>query len=159
MSRNNRRQADPRRATPYKMAVSCYLFLLNTPRQTNGGFMSLLLPRTPNGTPTSKPTQEIHDEIKTRIRIKADHIFGDLYRARKENGILENEADLVAGASAMLQLLNEITFNPEEGEEMSLVPPSWLFLLFSGRGLGELYDDTTKQDEILEAVSREEVNQ
>lgn len=121
--------------------------------------MSLLLPRTPNGTPANKPAQEIHDEIKTRIRIKADHIFGDLYRARKENGILENEADLVAGASAMLQLLNEITFNPEEGEEMSLVPPSWLFLLFSGRGLGELYDDTTKQDEILEAVSREEVNQ
>ena len=121
--------------------------------------MSLLLPRTPNGTPANKPAQEIHDEIKTSIRIKADHIFGDLYRARKENGILENEADLVAGASAMLQLLNEITFNPEEGEEMSLVPPSWLFLLFSGRGLGELYDDTTKQDEILEAVSREEVNQ
>mgnify|MGYP003639150443 FL=1 len=127
--------------------------------------MSLLLPMIPKESTYSKRlydkhnTPEIHDEVKTRIRIKADHIFGDLYRARKENGILENEADLVAGASAMLQLLNEITFNPEEGEEMSLVPPSWLFLLFSGRGLGELYDDTTKQDEILEAVSREEVNQ
>lgn len=122
--------------------------------------MSLLLPRTPDGTLASKPTEEIHNEIKAQIRKKADEAFGDLFRGRTENGVLENEADLVAGASAMLKLLNEIAFNPKEGEEMSLVPASWLFLLFSGRGLGEIYDKETEEpDKILEAVSREEVNQ
>jgi hypothetical protein len=127
--------------------------------------MSLLLPRTPNGTPANKPTQEIHNEVKAQIRKKADEAFGDLFRGRTANGVLENEADLVAGASAMLKLLNEIAFNPEEGEEMSLVPASWLFLLFSGRGLEEMYGEgrfsKTQPDKILEAIKEpdEEVNQ
>mgnify|MGYP003660954148 FL=1 len=125
--------------------------------------MSLLLPRTPDGTSANKPTQEIHNEVKAQIRKKADEAFGDLFRGRTENGVLENEADLVAGASAMLKLLNEIAFNPEEGEEMSLVPASWLFLLFSGRGLGEMYGEgrfsKTQPDKILEAIKEKEVNQ
>ena len=128
--------------------------------------MSLLLPMILKESTYSKRlydkhnTPEIHNEIKAQIRKKADQVFGDLYRGRKENDALRSEADLVAGASAMLKLLNEITFYPKEGEEMSLVPASWLFLLFSGRGLGEMYDkEIEESDKILEAVRREEVNQ
>ena len=131
--------------------------------------MSLLLPMIPKESTYSKRlydkhnTPEIHDEVKAQIRKKADEAFGDLFRGRTENGVLENEADLVAGASAMLKLLNEIAFNPEEGEEMSLVPASWLFLLFSGRGLEEMYGEgrfsKTQPDKILEAIKEEEVNQ
>ena len=117
--------------------------------------MSLLLPRIPDGTPTDKQGDAV-ETIKTRIRIKADHRLRELYRARKESGALRDEADLMAGASAMLQLLNEITFSPSKDNELTLVPPAWFFLIFSGRGLGELYDDTTKNDEILEEVHREE---
>ena len=126
--------------------------------------MSLLLPKIPDGTPVNKQGEAV-ETIKTRIRIKADHRLKELYRARKESGALESEADLIAGASAMLQLLNEITFSPsyadtteykEKDNELTLCPPAWFFLIFSGRGLGELYDDDTKHDEILEEVHREE---
>jgi len=116
--------------------------------------MTLLLPRIPDGTPVDKQGDAIED-IKTTIRIKADHRLRELYLARKESGALRDEADLIAGASAMLQLLNEISFSPSKDNELTLVPPAWFFLIFSGRGLGELYDDTTKHDEILEEVHRE----
>ncbi len=132
--------------------------------------MTLLLPRIPDGTPADKQGDTIED-IKTTIRIKADHRLRELYLARKESGALESEADLVAGASAMLSLLKEIAFQkesylhklddststPPEDNNLSLCPPAWFFLIYSGRGLGELYDDTTKHDEILEEVHREEL--
>lgn len=125
--------------------------------------MTYLIPRIPDGTPTDKQGDAI-ETIKTRIRIKADHRLKELYRARKNSGALRDEADLIAGASAMLQLLNEIAFAPsyadtteyeEKENELTLCPPAWFFLIFSGRGLGELYDDDTKHDEILEEVHRE----
>ena len=162
MSRNNPREADTRRADTLKKVVCGFVPLINTPRQKED-FMSLLLPRIPDGTPADKQGDAIED-IKTTIRIKADHRLRELYLARKESGALESEADLVAGASAMLQLLNEITFSPPKDEvyeiydnKLGLCPPAWFFLIYSGRGLGELYDDTTKHDEILEEVHREEM--
>ena len=115
--------------------------------------MSLLLPRIPDGTPTDKQGDAV-EEIKKQIREQANERLGDLFRSRKRNGAIESEADLVAGASAMLQIVNEITFSPEDGKELSLVPPAWFLCIFSGRGLSELYDDKEK-DEILKAVSEE----
>ena len=152
MSRNNPREADTRRAHTPNRAVSGSFTLHNTPRQKED-FMSLLLPRIPDGTPTDKQGDAV-EEIKKQIREQANERLGDLFRSRKLNGAIESEADLVAGASAMLQIVNEITFSPEDGQELSLVPPAWFLCIFSGRGLSELYDDKEK-DEILKAVSEE----
>ena len=93
----------------------------------------------------AEPQFKSEENIKKRIRKLANEKLGDLYRARKNSGALESGADLVAGASAMLQVLNEITFNPDEDNKLSLCPPAWFFLIFSGRGLGELYDDDKKE--------------
>ena len=68
----------------------------------------------------AEPQFKSEENIKKRIRKLANEKLGDLYRARKNSGALESGADLVAGASAMLQVLNEITFNPDEDNKLNL---------------------------------------
>jgi hypothetical protein len=104
----------------------------------------------------AEPQFESEENIKKKIRKLASERLGDLFRSRKLNGALESEACLVAGASAMLEVLNEITFNPDEEDyKLTLCPPAWFLCIFSGRGLGELYDDKKETAEHIKELKED----
>ena len=64
-----------------------------------------------------------------------------LYISRNQTGNLKDEADFVAGASAMLGMINKVLFGATESEEMNIVPAGWFIYMMSGRGLSELFEE------------------
>ena len=51
--------------------------------------------------------------------------------------MLESEADLIAGASAVMGLINEMCFKSSKDDSMDIVPPTWFLLPMSGRSILE----------------------
>ena len=74
---------------------------------------------------------------KQQIRNKAQDVITELLRSRKDNGALESEIDVLVGASAILNLVNQECFGASEDESMDIVPPAFIFGPMSGRSLLE----------------------
>ena len=146
MRRNNPQEATTRRATPRITGVLCCFSLYNTPRTKQQEATMPLTVKTQPPTPKEQPvahlqTQYLKGLYADLMRDEANKALKALYISRNQTGNLKDEADFVAGASAMLGMINKVLFGATESEEMNIVPAGWFIYMMSGRGLSELFEE------------------
>lgn len=71
--------------------------------------------------------KEFRDKVKKQVEKVA--------LVRHEGGVLESEADYLAGAMLVMTIVNEMHFGASEEEAMDIVPPMWCIGPMSGRKL------------------------
>ena len=74
---------------------------------------------------------------KAQFKTKARKRVERLLKQRSRFGVLESEADLIAGASAVMGLVNELCFESSEDDSMDIIPPMWFICPMSGRSIVE----------------------
>ena len=60
-----------------------------------------------------------------------------LLKDRTRFNVIESEADVVAGASVIMGLVNESFFGSSPDDSMNIIPPLWFIAPMSGRSIVE----------------------
>ena len=74
---------------------------------------------------------------KAQFKKKAQKRVETLLKQRSRFGVLESEADVIAGASAVMGLVNEMCFESSKDDSMDIIPPMWFLWPMSGRSILE----------------------
>ena len=72
---------------------------------------------------------------KDEFRTEAIARIEELVKARTNNGSLESECDLLAGAMCIMAIVNVMSFGATEDESMGLVSPKWVFYPMRGQSI------------------------
>ena len=74
---------------------------------------------------------------KAEFKAKAQKRIETLLKDRTRFNVIESEADVVSGASAVMGLVNEFFFKSSKDDSMDIIPPLWFIAPMSGRSIGE----------------------
>ena len=102
--------------------------------------------------PTKAQAKRLKSLYAGLVREQANNTLKEVWQGRTKNNILENEADFVAGASAMLQMVNEKLFGTDYERSMDIVPAGWILYIYSGRSLSGLFEDKETKEPIYKGV-------
>ena len=75
-------------------------------------------------------------EFKKKVKQRVERLI----KVRTKNGAIESEADVIAGASAVMCFVNEVFFESSYDDSMDMVPPLWVFSPMCGRSILEEHD-------------------
>ena len=83
--------------------------------------------------------QDIRCSNYTRadFKEKAQKRIETLLKDRTRFNVIESEADVVAGASVIMGLVNEFFFKSSKDDSMDIIPPLWFIAPMSGRSIVE----------------------
>jgi len=83
--------------------------------------------------------QDIRCSNYTRadFKAKAQKRIESLLKDRTRFNVIESESDVVAGASAVMGLVNELFFESSYDNSMDIIPPMWFMWPMSGRSIVE----------------------
>ena len=94
---------------------------------------------------------------KSSFKEEASKRIEALLKARTRLGSLESECDVIAGASAVMGLVNEMFFKASHDNSMDIIPPLWILGPMSGRSVVRIltldeYLNHKETDTILDAL-------
>ena len=72
---------------------------------------------------------------KAEFKAEATARVEALLKDRTRFNVIESEADVIAGASVVMGLINESLFESSKDDSMSIIPPLWFIAPMSGRSI------------------------
>ena len=74
---------------------------------------------------------------KAEFKAEAKARVEALLKVRSSLGVIESEADIIAGVAVVMGLVNESFFESSKDDAMNIIPPLWFLCPMSGRSIVE----------------------